>query len=89
MQTLARSQLDQLFADNQLDVLLSLNNANAQHAALANYPALTIPMTYEANNRTPGLTLIAPGFSEQELIDIGATFEVLSRARRAPQGYNR
>ena len=85
MQTLARSQLDQLFTGNQLNVLLSLNNANAGLAALANYPALTIPMGYEEDGRPVGLTLIAPGFTEQELIDVGATFEALSKARRPPQ----
>lgn len=89
MQALARNQLDQLFANNQLDVLLSLNNASAQHAALANYPALTIPTAYEANKRPIGLTLIAPGFNEQELIDIGATFEALSQARQPPPDYDR
>ncbi len=89
MQTLARSQLDQLFAVNQLDVLLSVNNASAQHAALANYPALTIPTAYEANNRPVGLTLIVPGFSEQALIDIGATFEALRQARQPPPDYDR
>lgn len=87
MQTLARSQLDQLFAMNRLDVLLSVNNSNAGLTALANYPALTIPAAYDENGRPVGLTFIAPGFSEQELIDVGATFEALSKARRPPTTY--
>lgn len=85
MQSLARVQLEQVFQDNRLDVLLSLNNRNAGLAALANYPALTVPAGYEDDGRPAGLTLIAPAFGEQELIDIGATFERLSQARRAPQ----
>lgn len=87
LQSLARSQLDRVFAEHQLDVLLSVNNGNAGLAALANYPALTIPAGYLENGRPVGLTLIAPGFSEQQLIDVGATFETLSRARRAAGGY--
>ena len=87
LQSLARSQLDQLFASNQIDVLLSVNNSNAGLAAMANYPALTIPAGYEDDGRPVGLTLIAPGFSEQELIDVGATFETLSRARFSPFNY--
>lgn len=87
LQTSARNTLDTLFADNQLSVLLSVNNRNAGLAALANYPALTIPMGYDDNGRPMGLTLIAPSFEEQELVDIGATFEALSRARRLPEFY--
>ena len=53
-------------------------------AALANFPALTIPAGYRENGRPVGLTLIAPSFQEQVLIDIGAEFERLSMARRPP-----
>lgn len=87
LQSAARVALEQLFIDSQLDVLLSINNRNAGTAALANYPALTIPMGYEDNGRPIGLTLIAPSFQEQELIDIGARFEQLSQARKIPALY--
>lgn len=87
LQLAARSQLDQLFSDFDLDVLLSINNRNAGLAALANYPALTIPMGYEDDGRPIGLTLIAPAFREQDLIDVGANFEQLSRSRKTPELY--
>jgi len=87
LQTAAREQLQQLFETGRLDVLVSINNRNAGLAALANYPALTIPMGYEADGRPIGLTLIAPSFQEQELIDVGAQYERLSRARVLPQQY--
>lgn len=87
LQLAARSQLDQLFSDFDLDVLLSINNRNAGLAALANYPALTIPMGYEEDGRPIGLTLIAPAFREQDLIDVGANFEQLSHSRRTPELY--
>jgi amidase len=87
MQSDARAQLDQLFSESNLDVLLSVNNRHAGIAALANYPALTIPMGYEGDGRPIGLTLFAPPFREQDLIDIGARFEQLSNARRAPGNF--
>lgn len=87
LQSSAQKQLQQIFADGALDVLLSINNRNAGLAALANYPALTIPMGYEEGGRPVGLTLIAPPFQEQELVDIGAVFERLSQARVLPENY--
>ena len=84
LQSAARAQLDQLFDESNLDVLLSVNNRHAGIAALANYPALTIPMGYEEDGRPIGLTLFAPPFREQDLIDIGAKYEQLSKARKPP-----
>lgn len=88
LQVAASAQLELIFATGRLDVLLSINNRNAGLAALANYPALTIPMGYEEDGRPIGLTLIAPPFQEQELIDIGATFETLTRARRLAEDFD-
>ncbi|MDD9895876.1 MAG: amidase family protein [Gammaproteobacteria bacterium] len=87
LQDSARSQLDRLFAESNIDVLLSINNFQAGIAALANYPALTIPMGYQEDGRPIGLTLIAPSFQEQILIDVGAEFERLTQARRTPEFY--
>ncbi|MEQ8952489.1 MAG: amidase, partial [Gammaproteobacteria bacterium] len=87
LQNAARAELSRVFTEGRLDVLLSINNFSAGIAALANYPALTIPMGYEENGRPVGLTLIAPGWEEQRLIDVGAEFERLSRARVSPQNY--
>jgi amidase len=75
LQTTAEKQLQRIFVDGELDVLLSINNRNAGLAALANYPALTIPMGYQEDGRPIGLTLIAPSFQEQELVDVGAVFQ--------------
>ncbi len=88
LQNAAGAQLEQLFASGRLDVLLSINNRTAGLAALANYPALTIPMGYEADGRPIGLTLIAPSFQEQVLIDVGAAFENLSQARRLATNFD-
>ena len=87
LQTTAEKQLQRIFVDGELDVLLSINNRNAGLAALANYPALTIPMGYQEDGRPIGLTLIAPSFQDQELVDVGAVFERLSKARVLPEGF--
>ncbi|MGI9252028.1 MAG: amidase family protein [Pseudohongiellaceae bacterium] len=87
LQSAASAALNDLFVTHQLDVLLSINNFNAAIAALANYPALTIPMGYTEEGRPMGLTLIAPSFREQDLIDIAAAYERLNQARRLPDGY--
>lgn len=87
LQTTAEALLQQMFVDAELDVLLSINNSNAGLAALANYPALTIPMGYREDGRPIGLTLIAPSFQEQELVDIGVAFERLSRAKVLPENF--
>jgi amidase len=79
--------LDQVFIESNIDVLVGVNNQQAGIAALANYPALTIPMGYQENGRPIGLTLIAPSFQEQLLIDVGAQFERLTQARKIPSQY--
>ena len=83
----ARTALEGLFTDHDLDALLSINNYNAGLAALANYPALTVPMGYTEEGRPMNLTFIAPSFQEQVLVDIGGTYEALSQARRIPDSY--
>ena len=87
LQSNAKGALEYLFTEFGLDVLLSINNRHANIAALANYPALTIPMGYEDSGRPVGLTLIAPSFQEQALIDIGVRIEQLTQARRIPVPY--
>ncbi|MBM89123.1 MAG: amidase [Gammaproteobacteria bacterium] len=87
LQDSARLQLDGLFSESNIDVLVGVNNHQAAIAALANYPALTIPVGYEEDGRPIGLTLIAPPFQEQLLIDVGVQFERFTQARIAPALY--
>ena len=87
LQAWGREILDRTFIESNLDVLVGVNNHQAGIAALANYPALTIPMGYEKNGRPIGLTLIAPPFQEQLLIDVGVQFETLTQARKIPSKY--
>jgi len=65
----ARAAMESLFDDGNLDVLVSLNNQSAGFAALANYPALTVPAGYQEDGRPIGITFIASPFAEQTLMD--------------------
>ena len=87
LQGWGRMALDRVFAENNIDILVGVNNHQASVAALANYPALTIPMGYGEDGQPLGLTLIAPSFQEQLLIDAGIQLEKLINARRAPDKY--
>ena len=87
LQSGARAAMEALFAGSDLDLLLSMDNRNAAFAALANYPALTVPLGYSDSGRPVNLTLFAPPFQEQLLVDVGGRFERLADARRTPADY--
>ena len=82
-----QNYLDRLFMESGIDILFGVNNHQASIAALGNYPALTIPMGYSDDGRPAGLTLIAPPFQEQLLIDAGIKVEKILEARQTPISY--
>ncbi|MBL18942.1 MAG: amidase [Flavobacteriaceae bacterium] len=71
----------------QLDAILSKNNYYAGHAAIAFYPCLTVPMGYTHEGEPANLTFIAPSFSENKLLMLGAAYETISNHRKSPKGY--
>ncbi len=79
---------DSVMGYNKLDAVLSINNYMAGYAAVAKYPAITVPMGYTKNNRPMGLTFIAPTLSEAGLLKLAYAFEQLSKMRKVPKGYN-
>ena len=52
-------------------------------AAVAGYPALTVPMGH-SNGLPLGLVFIGPAWSEARLLRVGHAYEQLTRARRPP-----
>ena len=52
-------------------------------AAVAGYPALTVPMGH-SDGLPLGLTFIGPAWSEARLLRIGHAYEQLTRARHPP-----
>ena len=67
-----------------LDAILSINNYHAGYAAVAEYPALTVPMGYNKNGLPSNLTFISSSFEENKLYQLGFAYEKLSNKRVAP-----
>jgi amidase len=82
-----RSYFDEAWDANQLDAILSVNNRHAGYAAVARYPALTVPMGYRESGEPAGLTFISHPFQIPDLIRMAWAFEQLGPFRHPPEGY--
>ena len=71
----------------RLDGIISINNYHAGFAAVAQYPAITVPMGYAKNNAPEGLTFIGKPFQEQELLKWAYNYEQASKRRKSPENY--
>jgi len=84
----------QLFFDipmkaNNLNAILSINNYHAGFAAVAEYPAITIPMGYSSDKKAPkGLTFIGKRLNEKFLLQWAYAYEQASKMRKMPKNYN-
>ncbi|MDT0676026.1 amidase family protein [Autumnicola musiva] len=74
--------------EHNLDGIISINNYHAGFAAVAHYPAITVPMGYAENNAPEGLTFFAKPFEEQELLKWAKAYEETSQRRVTPENYN-
>ena len=75
---------DQPTQEFDLDVVTSINNFDASRAALAHYPALTIPMGFKENGEPMNITLIGKSGSEGKLLNIGYAIEQATMKRQPP-----
>ncbi len=82
-----RSYFDAALDAHGLDAILSINNYHAGFAAVAKYPALTVPMGYKTSGEPISLTFIGKQFTEARLLKIGKVYEDLSKVRKLPKGY--
>ena len=73
---------------HNLDAILSINNYHAAFAAVAEYPAITVPMGYAENGAPKGLTFIADRLQEKMLYQWAYAYEQVSKVRKAPKAYN-
>lgn len=73
---------------HQLDAVLSINNYHAAYAAVAEYPAITVPMGYTKTGEPKGLTIIAKPLAEKQLLSWGLNYEQASKKRMPPTNYN-
>ena len=76
------------FEKYQLDGFLSINNYHASYAAVAEYPALTLPMGFAKEGEPKGLTFIAKSLKEDKLLSWAYVFEKASQARKMPKEYH-
>jgi amidase len=82
-----RAYLGEPLKAHQLDAILSVNNRHASYAAVAKYPALTVPMGYRDTGEPVGLTIIVKPFQIPEMLDMAHAVEQLLTARRIPEAY--
>ncbi|GGX09119.1 amidase family protein [Aquimarina muelleri] len=87
LKTIARNYFDMFLDKHELDAILSINNYHAGYAAVAKYPAITIPMGYTDKGEPKGLTFIAKPFSEKLLLQLGYGYEQETKERKQPVNY--
>lgn len=80
-QATAKDALDQLFADYDIDVVVS---QVAQLYAPAGYPALTVPGGYAEDGMPQGTVFVGQFLAEPQLLAVGYAFEQATQARVAP-----
>ena len=85
LQENGRVYFDQAMEEFKLDAVLSINNYHAAYAAVAKYPALTVPMGYRDSGEPVSLTFIAKPFEEQKLLQLGYAYERATLARKMPE----
>lgn len=88
LKTNGRLFFDKPMKEFQLDGFLSINNYHAGFAAVAEYPALTVPMGYAENGSPKGLTFIAQPKQEKSLLSWAYVYEQASGKRQPPKNYN-
>ncbi|NRB58807.1 MAG: amidase [Winogradskyella sp.] len=88
LKTNGKQFFDVPMKQNNLDGYLSINNYHAAYAAVAEYPAITVPMGYTKTGVPKGLTFISKSLKEKQLLEWAYIYEQASKARKAPKDYN-
>jgi len=88
LHTKGRTFFDNPRKENNLDGFLSINNYHAGLAAVAEYPAITVPMGYSEKGKPKGLTFIGKRLSEKQLLEYAYAYEQATKKRKAPSNYN-
>ena len=88
LQENGRKFFDVPMQKHNLDAVLSINNYHASYAAVAKYPALTVPMGYETTGEPKNVTFIAKQYEEGKLLELAYAFEKAYKKRQTPANYN-
>ncbi|MBU6179088.1 MAG: hypothetical protein KGR69_05455, partial [Verrucomicrobia bacterium] len=73
--------LARTFAENEVDLLVSLANQHSMLYATAGYPAITVPLGLDETGATNGVTLIARPGGDSKLLAYACAFEQATRYR--------
>jgi len=88
LKTNGKRFFDEPMTTHKLDAILSINNYHAAEAAVAEYPAITVPMGYTEAGVPKGLTFISSRLREKQLFEWAYVYEQASKMRKAPQDFN-
>jgi amidase len=88
LKTNGRLFFDTPMTTYQLDGMLSINNYHAGFAAVAEYPAITVPMGYNEKGVPKGLTFIGKPLQEKFLLQWAYVYEQASKMRKSPKNYD-
>ena len=84
----ARSAIDDVLADSDLDAIVSAS-ATIEVGARAGYPTVSVPMGYTAHGREPrSITFQGTAWSEPRLLALAAGYERAAGVWRSPQELN-
>lgn len=82
-----RAYFNSILDEHDLDAVISINNYNAGQAAVAKYPAITVPMGYTKTGEPVGITFIAKSGQEAFLFRLAKHYENISMHRKPPEMY--
>ncbi|PKD18356.1 amidase [Salegentibacter salinarum] len=82
-----KKYFDTPMQEHNLDGILSINNYHAGFAAVAHYPAITVPMGYSEEGAPKGLTFFAKSSEENKLYQWAFAYEQASKRRETPKNY--
>jgi len=80
----ARSGIDRVMTENNLDALAFYSSRGAGIAAKAGYPSICVPGGFTSAGEPVGLTFTARAFEEGKLIEMAYSFEQATSFRKAP-----
>jgi amidase len=82
--TVAQTYLDDLFASNEVDALLTLDDTFSLEYGLAGYPAITVPRGGYDDWSPTSITFVGPSCSDAALIGFAYAFEQQGPRRLVP-----
>lgn len=87
LEKIGRGFLNAALDELNVDAVLSIDNYHAGYAAVAKYPAITVPMGYKESGEPSSLTFIGKPFDEEKLLQLASAYERVSQERKTPKNY--